>query len=156
MPTRRALPHAVPLSIDPSREVWFLTICCQARQINQIAREEVGPSFLETIQYRHVRGLWWTWLALLMPDHVHLLLSFPVDGRGMAYLVTEWKRWTARTYGINWQRDFFDHRIRRDESFSEKAQYILNNPVRAGLVKSWEEWPFSWWPEKSGFTRLDR
>jgi hypothetical protein len=42
----------------------------------------------------------------------------------------------------HWQRDFFDHRLRDDESFEEKAAYILNNPVRAGLVNRFEDWPY--------------
>jgi hypothetical protein len=36
----------------------------------------------------------------------------------------------------------FDHRLRRDESLDEKARYILANPVRAGLVKREEDWPW--------------
>jgi len=36
--------------------------------------------------------------------------------------------------GIKWQRDFFEHRLRSDESWREKADYILANPVRKGLV----------------------
>ena len=49
----------------------------------------------------------------------------------------------ARTTGIKWQRNYFDHRVRKDESLVEKADYILNNPVRARLVTCAEEWPFS-------------
>jgi hypothetical protein len=36
-----------------------------------------------------------------------------------------WKRWTARQMGIEWQRDFFEHRLRSDESLREKTDYIL-------------------------------
>ena len=49
----------------------------------------------------------------------------------------------ARTTSIKWQRNYFDHRVRKDESLVEKADYILNNPVRARLVTCAEEWPFS-------------
>jgi hypothetical protein len=41
-------------------------------------------------------------------------------------------------------RVFFDHRLRREEKLSEKADYILHNPVRAGLVNDWHEWPHLW------------
>ena len=46
-------------------------------------------------------------------------------------------------YEIPWQRDFFDHRLRHEESFflKKKATYIRLNPVRAGLVAIPEEWP---------------
>lgn len=156
MPTRRALPHLVPFSIDPNHEVWFVTVCCKNRHVNSLAQKEIAASLIDTVRHRHDLGQWWIWLVLFMPDHVHLLLSFPQGSKGLSHLVTEWKRWSARTLGIEWQRDFFDHRLRRDESFSEKTHYILNNPVRAGLAKRWEDWPYFWSPENGVFTGIHR
>ena len=48
----------------------------------------------------------------------------------------------AKTIGISWQRDFFEHRLRKDESFRQKADYILLNPVRAGLTRNPNDWPY--------------
>ena len=76
-----------------------------------------------------------------MPDHVHFLLRFTQDV-GMKEAIECWKRYTATHADIRWQRDFFDHRLRRDENFEEKADYIRQNPVRAGLVKKAEDWPY--------------
>jgi REP element-mobilizing transposase RayT len=45
--------------------------------------------------------------------------------------------------GIRWQRDFFEHRLRSEESFREKADYVLANPVRAGLVECEEDWLYT-------------
>ena len=76
-----------------------------------------------------------------MPDHLHLLIG--IDGKTpLSDLIRDFKRITARTTGIKWQRNYFDHRLRKDESLAEKADYILNNPVRAGVVACVEEWPF--------------
>jgi hypothetical protein len=44
------------------------------------------------------------------------------------------KRITAKIAGIQWQRNFFDHRLRHNESKAEKYDYICQNPVRAGLA----------------------
>jgi putative transposase len=55
-----------------------------------------------------------------------------------------WKRYTARILKITWQDGFFDHRLRHDESFVEKAAYIRMNPVRSGLIRAPEEWPYVW------------
>ncbi|MEY4299809.1 MAG: hypothetical protein RIR25_1045, partial [Verrucomicrobiota bacterium] len=55
--------------------------------------------------------------------------------------IAAFKKFTARTLGIRWQRGFFDHRLRHEESEREKADYILRNPGRAGLVAQWEQWP---------------
>jgi REP element-mobilizing transposase RayT len=60
------------------------------------------------------------------------------------------KRYTARMvkneFKIQqlWQRDFHDHIIRRKESLIQKAEYIVNNPVREGIVEEWEDYPHSW------------
>ena len=92
---------------------------------------------------REIRHRWWVHVLLLMPDHLHLLIS-ATPLLGLADTVGSWKRFTARFVGIRWQRDFFEHRLRRDESFSEKAEYIRQNPVRAGLVKTPDDWPYLW------------
>jgi REP element-mobilizing transposase RayT len=57
-------------------------------------------------------------------------------------MVERWKRYAARKAQVTWQRDFFDHRLRHDESFIEKASYIRLNPVRAGLTVRTEDWPY--------------
>jgi len=41
------------------------------------------------------------------------------------------------------QKDFFDHVLRSEESYEEKWHYVRENPVRARLVKRWQEWPFA-------------
>ncbi len=42
-----------------------------------------------------------------------------------------------------WQAEFFDHLIRSDESYDQKWDYVRENPVRAELVKSADDWRFS-------------
>ena len=79
---------------------------------------------------------------MITPDHVHLVLSFPIMEKKVQTIVSKWKEWTAKTLKINWQRDFFEQRLRNDESFREKADYILANPVRAGLVERPGDWPY--------------
>jgi hypothetical protein len=41
-----------------------------------------------------------------------------------------------------WQPGSFDRLLRSDESAEQKWQYIRQNPVRAGLVQEWSEWPY--------------
>jgi len=48
----------------------------------------------------------------------------------------------ARKGKIEWQRSFFDHRLRHDESETEKFDYIYQNPIRAGLVQAADKWPY--------------
>jgi len=140
--SRKRLPHDVPLWVDPSRACYFITICCARREINQLAHQQVAGDLFETIKHRNVQGIWYARLVLLMPDHVHLMLSFPGTQKRIQTIVSKWKEWTAKSLHINWHRDFFEHRLRKEESLREKADYILANPVRAGLVERTEDWPY--------------
>ena len=61
----------------------------------------------------------------------------------LSSLIRDFKRTTTRISNIAWQRNFFDHRLRHDESLDEKVAYIRENPVRAGLIAEGEEWPYA-------------
>jgi REP element-mobilizing transposase RayT len=139
---RKRLPHEIPLWVDPHKEIYFITTNCQPRYKNQLAHPEVAQRIFETIQHRQEKFLWWPYLFLLIPDHVHALLSFPPSDKKVGKIVSKWKEWTAKTIGIQWQEGFFEHRMRTEESRREKADYILANPIRAGLVARPEDWPF--------------
>ena len=103
----------------------------------------MAHGLLDSIVYRVNYGEWWTHAATIMPDHVHFVLSFP-EKTLITKSLRNWKHWTAHELGFHWQRDFFEHRLRDNESFVEKLDYVLQNPVRAGLVADWEDWPFTW------------
>jgi REP element-mobilizing transposase RayT len=78
-----------------------------------------------------------------MPDHLHMIVSFP-NTHGMQEIVRNWKHWTSDSLNIQWQRGFFDHRIRNISEYEEKAAYIRLNPVRKGLVAAAQDWPYVW------------
>jgi REP element-mobilizing transposase RayT len=96
---------------------------------------------LEAVEHYHVHNRWFARLFLIMPDHVHALLAFSSKER-MTGAVGDWKRYTNRACAVEWQREFFDHRIRNDESWELKAAYIRENPVRKGVVSRVEHWPW--------------
>ncbi len=82
-------------------------------------------------------------LFVVMHDHVHGLFFFP-PAETMQNVVSAWKRLTARRYGIRWQRDFFDHRIRNEAEYTEKSSCIRMNPVRKGFAGTPGAWPYAW------------
>jgi hypothetical protein len=43
---------------------------------------------------------------------------------------------------IKWQKDYYDHILRKKENLNIHIKYILNNPVRAGLVDYWKQYPY--------------
>jgi REP element-mobilizing transposase RayT len=93
--------------------------------------------------------------AVIMPDHVHLLFTALRDGEGWTFTLPQIlkaiKGTSARsinkllsTHGPVRQDESFDHVLRGNESFAETVEYIRQNPVRKGLVKRPEEYPWLW------------
>jgi putative transposase len=85
---------------------------------------------------------------VIMPDHVHLFVHMPPEG----ILVAKWIEAFRTVLGKqllhlgvqkpHWQEGFFDHVMRGAESSSQKWDYVRMNPVRAGLCKNPEDWPY--------------
>jgi putative transposase len=83
-----------------------------------------------------------------MPDHIHFFICGPDDfelGRWIGMLKQSLVKPIARGESKSpiWQRGFFDHVLRSDESYSQKWNYVRENPVRAGLVTNADDWPYS-------------
>ena len=143
-PERRRLDH-VPPAWSPENATYFITVCAQPRGRNSLCVDAVAGKLLKSIVHYHTEKKWFCELALLMPDHLHAFLVFPWD-RTMSSTLQDWKRYTARTCGINWQRDFFEHRIRNEKRHVETWHYIRHNPVRSGLVHQPDDWLYRWQP----------
>lgn len=139
---RKRLPHDTPSWVRDG-STFFITICCTPRGHNQLCHPGIAHVLFESVRFRHARGDWYVHLLLLMPDHLHGLISFPRD-RAMKSVVSKWKEIVAKKTTVVWQRDFFDHRLRDDENFMQKAHYIRMNPVRAHLTTDRVLWPFKW------------
>jgi len=83
-----------------------------------------------------------------MPDHLHLFCAqavFPIEP--LMQWVPYWKSIASRNWPRAheqpiWQRDFWDTQLRRSENYDSKWQYVVDNPVRAGLAREADEWPF--------------
>jgi REP element-mobilizing transposase RayT len=95
-------------------------------------------------------------IAVIMPDHVHLIFTPLVDyDRGRIYPLSQilWAIKSASAHRINkvmerlgavWQEEYFDTAIRRSDSLDQKIEYVRQNPVRAGLVATPEDYQWSW------------
>jgi REP element-mobilizing transposase RayT len=143
LPVRKKLPHERPLWLRPEEQIFFITLCCRRRVKNQLCWPTHARGIFDSIEFRNERKVWYAHLALLMPDHLHALIAFPYE-QPMKKIVADWKRFLSTKLKVEWQRDFFDHRLRHEESLREKADYIRANPIRAGLVSCVEEWPYFW------------
>ena len=91
-----------------------------------------------------------------MPDHVHMILTPLLDeARGEFFSLVEImstiKSASAhlinrglRRQGTVWQEESFDRVLRASEKLDAKVQCVLQNPVRRGMVRDWEKYPWIW------------
>jgi putative transposase len=142
MISRKHLTHETPHWVPPNAN-YFITLCAEPRNQNHFCHSLVGTAVLDAIRFYHEKQTWFCHLAVLIPDHIHLMVCFPPD-RILSKVIGLWRRSLARKHAISWQRNFLEHRLRNEENFQQKADYILYNPVRAGLIKQPQDWPYTW------------
>ena len=144
LPVRKKLPHQIPESVLEG-SWFFITVKCVPQGKNQLCQAGTGDGVLAAMAHNHEKFVWHCRLCLLMPDHLHAILAFSREP-GMETVMKNWKRFVAGKYKVDWQRDFFDHRLRNDQELQEKTSYILINPVCKGLCERAEEWPWVYRP----------
>lgn len=127
--------------------MFHIRIRCAEDNKPVLMDQKTADRLLESVSFYQEQGRWFVHLFLLMPDHIHALLSFPKH-EVMARVVGDWKRYLNKQLAVQWQNNFFDHRIRDTKEYLEKAAYIRQNPVVKGLCELPEDW--SWMTEKDG------
>jgi REP element-mobilizing transposase RayT len=88
---------------------------------------------------------WLVLAAVLMPDHLHAIVAPTRDREAkLGNFSGAIKRWMREDLNGSWkwQRGSFDRLLRSGESLQDKWLYVEENPVRAGLVSRWEDWPY--------------
>lgn len=147
--------------------LYFVTLCtlCRKKVLANAAVNQAVIKFGERGIERNIAlGRY-----VIMPDHIHLFVrggpqfDLGLWVRGLKRVVAAavaggregFRSGTASPsaasdggrYNVErssvWQRGFFDHLLRNSESYAQKWNYVLENPVRAGLVSAAEDWPFA-------------
>jgi putative transposase len=126
--------------------IYFVTANASDRR-SIFAVPEIHLAFLEFARIGEGHGAF-VGAYVLMPDHIHLFVALDPERR-----LTDWMKSlknsmskTLRNLNVpapHWQKGFFDHVLRSADSYSQKWEYVRENPVRAGLVRAWHDWPFS-------------
>jgi REP element-mobilizing transposase RayT len=144
---RRNLPHW-----QLGGSVYFITFRCARGALSAEALEVI----VATVLYDHARR-YELLFGVVMPDHTHLLLR-PLEivaGRwhDLSAIMKSIKGVSARrinqllgTSGTVWQEESFDRIVRDADEYEEKADYMWNNPLKAGLVNDPEDWPYFIYP----------
>lgn len=141
----RHLAHLPSFCANP---IAFFTTCTYKRR-RILASHECQNILHEIWLHSAHHDGWWVGNYVLMPDHVHFFARPAANARPKAEWVGMWKsvssRRIAATLAIGppiWQSEYFDRYLRSGESYSEKWHYVVQNPVRAGLVGRVEDWLF--------------
>ncbi len=140
---RRRKHHLSDEFFEGQYHIVYLTVCTANRgrwledpEFAMIVRDEI----LKLHSNHPVIGY------CIMPDHIHLLACNA--GSKVGTIMNGFKgRVSRQVRGERpalevWQGGYWDHIVRRSEGLYKVLQYILLNPVRAGLVENW--WDHEW------------
>jgi putative transposase len=142
---RRRLPH-----YQPDGKIFFITFCTHHRwRLSASCRQIVLDACLAG------DGLLFELLAVVvMPTHVHMaLIPRQTDAGQISIPEIMQAIKGASAHRINkelgrqgrvWQQESFDRALRREEQLEDKIYYMLENPVRAGLVRNPLDYPWTW------------
>ena len=124
---RKRLDHRGPLSVDVSGAWYFITICAEGHK---------------------------PWVATKWPKNNYGARS---NAPALPRVIANWKHWLTARYGIAFQANFWDTRLRDEAHYAEKFRCVCNNPVRKGLCASAREWrPVIAFDRESGVERSHR
>jgi REP element-mobilizing transposase RayT len=122
----------------------------------------LAKQVIESLLWTKQRYQWHLYCYCLMPDHLHFVCRLMdadvkminAGARGavpegvLEHLArfksyTTNKAWKLGFQGQLWQKSSYDRVLDLERALLEVIEYVLNNPVRKGLVKEWSEWPYS-------------
>jgi putative transposase len=138
VPDRTPRLHRVFQRYDPP--LYFVTFNTHHRR-KLLANTSVQNELIRFARKAERRGIG-VGRYVIMPDHIHLFVRGSLD-----FSLRQWVRMMKRTLSSaisadppHWQQGFFDHLIRHSESYAQKWEYVCENPVRAGLVTTSDDW----------------
>ena len=126
--------------------IYYLTLCTHHRKCS-LANAPIHQGFrkfAERATDHHV----FVGFFMIMPDHIHCFAAFSPESPPLWQWVKALRGDLSKILrqdegeGTHWEKDFFDHVLRSEESYREKMEYARQNPVRAGLAKRLEDWPY--------------
>jgi REP element-mobilizing transposase RayT len=128
--------------------IYFVTTCTFRRR-PILDCPKIAAILVDEWRVARTRHAWAVGRYVIMPDHVHFFCAVELEAEPLPKFMQAWKQWTSKritaelkTTGPLWQPEFFDHVLRSSESYSQKWEYVRENPVRAGLVDDADDWPW--------------
>jgi putative transposase len=132
-----------------SHQSHFITFSCYHR-LPHLTCDKTRQAFITALERARTKYKFRVYGFVLMPEHVHLLVSEPEQGTIASAVQSLKKSSSLLTTRIDveratalWQKRYYDRNIRDYAEFMEKLQYLHRNPVKRGLVQRAEDWAWS-------------
>jgi putative transposase len=144
-PTRNARPEAI---LGSSRVFFATTNTSMGRRLLQSERNAM--LLVDVLRLNVAARKFQLHEFVIMPDHLHLLMTLPGDTtmeKAMQLIKGRFSYRLKKEFGYQgevWPRGFSEVRISDGQSFMEHREYIVQNPVKAGLVDTAEQYPYSY------------
>jgi putative transposase len=126
---------------------YFITIRAE-RFKRHFIHDNVVAKVIEILRSTAEQQSFLVWAYCFMPDHVHLLIEGENSYADMKKFVALFKQktayWFKGIYGLKlWEANYYEHVLRNDEATNAVARYIIQNPVRRGMVEDCSSYPYS-------------
>jgi REP element-mobilizing transposase RayT len=137
--------HRLPETAYRGEVSVAFTLCVQDRR-NIFLNSSIIAPFIDILKSLVDRSDYIIPVYCVMPDHQHLIVTGTSQQADVLNFIKMYKQktgyWLSRNLSAKWQKDFYDHVIRKEEKLISIARYILDNPVRKSLVAHWDDYPF--------------
>jgi putative transposase len=152
MDKEHVLPHASNLRkarISLEGHAYFVTKCVRKDMGSPLRESGYAEIVATSLLWAKTQG-WWRILGfVVMPDHFHAVVRLWSD-KALSAIMESIAKFTSRQINLDlvregrlWEDGFYEHAIRDGQDFDEILEYMHNNPLRAGLVTSADEWQHS-------------
>ena len=136
------------LNVDYTQKRTYFVTFCVARRREEFANPRNASLACACISQMRDEGHFWLYAYAVMPDHVHLVLRLRGDGLSLSRVVAKLRSAISRAIRSHrtdfaWQRGFYEWIVRTERDCHETIEYVLRNPIRAGLVHGDERYPYS-------------
>ena len=138
---------------QPGHYYFLTTLVAGRRPI--FADKDNAAIVLNSIRWLRSADRFFVDAAVVMPDHLHFVGE--LGESSLSQVMHSLKSFSARQLVAAdiappvWQDGYHDHGLRNDEDYRLKVRYVLQNPVRAGLVLQVHDYPHlilpEWWRE---------
>jgi len=122
------------------------TVCAE-RKIELFVKYSIVNDFIENLRIANEKHGIVNWCYVFMPDHIHILNEGWTADSDLLKGMNLFKQYcgyylSKNKIGVELQKDYYDHIHRKEEDIAKQIRYILENPVRKGLVKDWREYKY--------------